>query len=548
MSAMRIPFALAIIIIVGMAVSFVSSSYLSALAQVAEVPGMRPDVVYGEAKHNVILTFYIGQNDTARLLEILDVLQEGNVSKAIFFMQPSFVENNATLATAVGQSGYSVLPWRDIGHYDLAHPPTEFEGILLSDRDILGRTAKIADVMAFYNVALHSTNSSTIAFTPSTTGFNASTSIAVLEELLENAGRTLAFVGDGGTNIISQPIPMLVGQAENLTTSAIGVNTTDRIVVADGEWNMQNLQQRYPQDISVIQTHFGTSYLIDTTLVIGENARLDISGENVLIASPVQDSDRRLEIAGNASIVNSNVSSWNTVQNTQDLNPYHQRPFILVNGGQVEIRNSTISHLGFPLAGLSENRNARAALMFLESGNFTIANSTIGFNFDGIYARNSSHFQIIGNEVYGNVRSGIDIRSGSNNFVIRNNYVHDNGYEGMICTECTDGVLIESNNVAHNEETGIKLFSHTNSTTVSHNDLRYNEKFGVYLRNNSTGNVISNNTVVGSGEGITLTGSSTGNTIADNNLMANGVAIESDDTSQSNVFRNNRITNTTLTR
>src|SRR5690606_8061090 len=115
-------------------------------------------------------------------------------------------------------------------------------------------------------------------------------------------GRTLAFVGDGGTNIISPPIPMLVGQAENLTTSAIGVNTTDRIVVADGEWNMQNLQQRYPQDISVIQTHFGTSYLIDTTLVIGENARLDISGENVLIASPVQDSDRRLEIAGNASI------------------------------------------------------------------------------------------------------------------------------------------------------------------------------------------------------------------------------------------------------
>jgi parallel beta-helix repeat protein len=507
---------------------------------------MRPEIVYGEAKHYVTLTFYIGQNDSARLLEILDVLQEGNVSSAVFFMQPSLMESNATLANTVRQNGYTVLPWRNTNQYEPGYTPTEFEDILLSDRDVLGRTVKIADVMAFYRLALHSSNSSIVAFTPSAARFNASTSIAVLEELLENNGRTLVFTNDGRSSTSSQPVPMVVGQAENLTTTSIGANTTSRTVVTDGEWSIQDLRQRYPRDISIIQTDSGPSYLIDTTLVIGENAHLDISGQNVLIASPVNDKDRRLEIQGSASIINSHISSWNTIRDTQDLNPYHQRPFILVNGGQVEIRNSTISHLGFPLAGLSEERAARAGIMFLETGNFTIANSTIAFNFDGIYARNSSDFQIIGNEIYGNTRSGIDIRAGSNNYVIRNNNVHDNGYEGMACSECTNGGIIENNKVEHNEETGIKLFSHTNSTTVSRNDLRHNERFGIYLRSNSTGNTVSSNTVVGSQEGIAITGSSVRNTIADNILSANDVAIELDDTSQSNVFRNNRMTNTTL--
>lgn len=524
--------AFAIIIGVALIVSF-----LPAAAQAPEPRGLRPEVVYGEDKHYVTLTFYIRQNDAAYLQDILDTLEEGNVSRAVFFMQPSFVESNATLANTTRQIGYTVLPWTNTDQYDSSYSPTEFAGIILSDKDVLGRTAKIADVMAFYNQALHSSNSSIVAFAPDALHFNAS--IAVLEELVKNGGRTLVFTDQG--RVASQPVPMLIGQAENVTTTSIGANTTYRIVIDSGEWNMRDLQQRYPLDISIIQTDFGPSYLVDTTLVVGENAHLDISGENVLIASPMQDRDRRLEIVGTASIVNSLVSSWDTVQDAQDINPYHQRPFILVDGGQIEIRNSSISHLGFPIAGLSDERSARAAIMFHESSNFTISNSTIAFNFDGIYVRNSSNFQITGTDIHSNTRSGIDIRAGSNSFVISGNHIHDNGYEGVICTECTGGVRIENNNLEHNAETGIKLFSHTNSTTVSGNDIGYNEKFGIYLRNNSSGNIVSNNTVTGSEEGITLTGSSIDNTIADNILDGNDVAIESDATSQSNVLRNNRM-------
>ncbi len=522
----------AFVIVAGtmMLVSFLPA----ATAQLAETRGQRLEAVYGDSVHYVTLTFYIGQNDATRLQEILDALQSANVSEAVFFIQPSFAEANLSLANAVKQMGYTVLRWDNVAQYDSNYAPMAFGDILLSDRDVLGRTDKMADVMAFYNVALHSGNSSVVAFTPSALPrFNSTT--ALLEELL-GSGRTLAFTNWSSP---AQPASMAVGSAGNVTTTSIGVDTTYRIVIAAGAWDMQRLQQRYPADISVIQTSSGPGYLIDTTVVVGEDAQLDIAGENVLVASPAQDKDRRIEVIGKVSIADSLVSSWDVAAGAPDQNPYRQRPFIFVDGGTLDIRNSTISHMGFPLAGLSEERSARAAIMFHDSSNFTIANSTIAFNFDGIYARNSSNFLITGNEIYGNARSGIDIRSGSMNFTMSSNRVHDNGYEGVICTECS-GVHIAGNTVEHNKEAGIKLFFHTNATTVSSNAVQYNEKFGIYLRNNSTDNVIRNNTVTGSEEGITLTGSSTNNIIATNNVAGNDVAIEMDATSQTNVLRGNR--------
>lgn len=506
----------------------------AATAQVTETRGQRLEAVYGDSVHYVTLTFYIGQNDTARLQEILDALQSSNVSQAIFFIEQSFAEENLSLANTAKQMGYTVRPWDNASQYDSIYAPTAFGNILLSDREVLGRTDKMADVMAFYNLALHSGNSSVIAFTPSALPrFNST--IALLEEILDSSG-TLAFTNESSP---AQPASMVVGSAGNITTTSIGAETTQRISIEEGAWDMQRLQQRYPADISAIQTSFGAGYLVDTTLVFGEGAQLDITGENVLLASPAQDKDRRIEILGRATIADSRISSWDVVAGAPDQNPYHQRPFIFVDGGTLDIRNSTVSHMGFPLVGLSEERSARAAVMFHDSSNFTIANSTIAFNFDGIYTRNSSNFLISGSEIYGNTRSGIDIRSGSGNFTISSNDVHDNGYEGVICTECS-GVRIAGNTVDHNKEAGIKLFSHTNATMVSNNIVQYNEKFGIYLRNNCTDNVIRNNTVTGSEEGITLTGSSTNNTITANIVLGNDVAIEMDSTSQTNVLRSNR--------
>jgi hypothetical protein len=80
-------------------------------------------------------------------------------------------------------------------------------------------------------------------------------------------------------------------------------------------------------------------------------------------------------------------------------------------------------------------------MMFHDSSNFAIAtNSTIAFNFDEIYARNSSNFQITVNEVYANTRSGIDIGTGSSNFVISATTMCTTQRlrRCVMCSECTN--------------------------------------------------------------------------------------------------------------
>lgn len=520
---------------------------LPAAAQVplAETRGPRSDVVYGADTHSVTLTFYIGQNDTARLQSTLDTLREHNVTEAVFFMHPSV--QGSPLANATGQAGYTVLPWADAGQYDSNYSPTSFADIQLSDRSILTRINKMADIVAFYMLALHSSSSSIIAFTPGDPpAFNYTH--AVLEEVLNGGRGTLVFTAEP-RDAPPQAASMEVERfAAPTVASAVGSNTTSIIEIGSGIWNLNSLAARYPAEISTVDIGGGgTGYLIDTTLVIEEGAQLNIADANVLIASPTAagDRDRRIEIQGGATIDNAVISSWDAAAGAPDANPYHQRPFIFVDEGTLEMTNSTVAHMGFPLGGLSEVRSARAAVMLHDSANSTIANSTLAFNYDAFYARNSS-FQLTGNEIYGNTRSGVDIRSGSHDLLISENHVHDNGYEGISCTECTRAVIAD-NSVEHNKEAGIKLFSFVNMTRVQDNEVRHNEKFGVYLKDNSTDNVVRGNFITESEEGITLTGSSNNNTILGNTVTNTDEAIVMDETSRSNVVRNNQLDNATAT-
>lgn len=99
---------------------------------------------------------------------------------------------NHALASAMQQRGYSILPWIDASWYDSNYAPTSFGDILLSDRSTLTKVNKTADFIAFYNLALHSSNSSIIAFTPIEPP-QFSYSSAILEEILKDGGRTLVF-------------------------------------------------------------------------------------------------------------------------------------------------------------------------------------------------------------------------------------------------------------------------------------------------------------------------------------------------------------------
>jgi hypothetical protein len=53
-------------------------------------------------------------------------------------------------------------------------------------------------------------------------------------------------------------------------TTPVGANTTSSIAISGGTWNMRSLQTRYSQEIRPIQTGLGTSYPVDTTIIIEE--------------------------------------------------------------------------------------------------------------------------------------------------------------------------------------------------------------------------------------------------------------------------------------
>ncbi|HJS81896.1 MAG TPA: right-handed parallel beta-helix repeat-containing protein [Nitrososphaera sp.] len=510
-----------------------------AAAQLAgpESRGPRSEVIFGTDPRYVALTFYF--DNATRMQEITGILGDKNVTDAVFFVDPAIARtNSSTIDTAI-QMGYNIFNWTDKSAYDSRYPPSQFNNITLSDRSVLGRTSKMADVAAFYGLALHSANSSIIAFTPPIPPrVNYSTSIDMLEELLDSKARTVVYSSEPASN--PSRLSMIEPVPDTESVTAIGANTTSSIVIDSGSWNMTRLQGRYPADIAILSGQNGIAYLVDTSVIVEEDAQLEISDSVVWIASPPNDDkDRRIEVKGNLTISDSSVSSWDSLIESPDYNPYHQRPFIFIDEGLFVMTNSTITNMGFLVGGFSESRTARAAVTIHESDNFAVTNSTLAFNFDALYARNSS-FTVAGSEIFGNTRSGIDIRSGSRDLAVTGNQVHDNGYEGIICIECTRAI-ISGNVVEHNKEAGIKLIS-SNFTGIRDNEVRYNEKFGIFLRDNSTQNVLQSNTIVESREGIALAGNSSNNFLLENMLLQNDEAIDIDTSSQPNQQRNNRVT------
>ena len=141
----------------------------------------------------------------------------------------------------------------------------------------------------------------------------------------------------------------------------------------------------------------------------------------------------------------------------------------MVKDGKVDILNSTLTHLGYSIGGLSDTRFAYAAVGYYHSSNFTIANSTIAFNYYGFYSEGSKNFKIINNDVYGQTKYGLDPHSVSNNMFIASNHIHDNGNQGIICSMQCKNVTITNNVVDHNVE-GIGLHGLTNSLSSEQYD------------------------------------------------------------------------------
>ena len=373
-------------------------------------------------------------------------------------------------------------------------------------------------------LALHNQKGSIIAFTPDIISHE-----IILEKILKQNGHGLVFTDSDTVNVAYDTIKNVSSEQDN-SLKVIGKDdksssssTTSPVRINSGKWTMDTLQMQYPSIVKYVNDAF---FIVDP-IIIHNRAELDITDSKVFLSTSSYSNGSApvyIRILGKGSIVNSTVTSSDPTSSdvgSPSFDPYHPRPYLIVtDGGKLNIINSTISHLGYSMGGLTDTRYARAALGYYDASDFIIANSTIAFNYYGFYSENSDKFKIMSNKIYGQTGYGLDPHTASGDFIIDSNYVHDNGNQGIICSMDCYNVTITNNVVEYNVE-GIGLHWLTNTSTIKDNIVRYNDKYGIFIQKSSYDNTVENNTVLGNDKGIGLLEGSNNNRVVYNTVADN---------------------------
>ncbi len=455
--------------------------------------------------HSVTLTFYVQYGNQQHLLQLLDTLHEYKLDRAVFFMEQRYLNDHEFVAKRITNQGYVIKTWDDLSGYGSAagYQPTTYRGIPLVENEVLSQVQKDRDAIEFFRVALRYYDNSVVAFSP-----KIMTHKIILEDILKQKDRGMVFS--------DQPVVEPFQNPQEVADNALPIR------IERGYWTMPSLSERYPSAVSYDEVQ--SAYIVSRPIVIGSKATIAISGDRVLLESPLQEDSvpAYLEIRGKGIIANSTVTSWDPVTLRPAIDPYVPRPYIVIIDGHLDVMNSEIKHLGYSLGGLADTRYAHAALEYYGAKDFVIANSTIAFNYYGFYSEDSSNFKIVNNKVYGQTRYGLDPHTWSVDFVIDSNHVHDNGNQGIICSLYCSNVTITNNLVEYNVE-GIGLHWLTNSSRIENNIVQYNEKYGIFIQKQSYNNTVQNNIVIGNKYGIGLLEGSTGNTVVNNTIVDNAI-------------------------
>ena len=293
-------------------------------------------------------------------------------------------------------------------------------------------------------------------------------------------------------------------------------------------------------DIPELEKENSDSYILNSDIIVGDNAILYISGLHLKIAD-----SHTISVYGKIFIDDSNITSWNTTSNDdvihQNANGTIPRGSIMLyesKGGH--IRNSQIAHLGYErveigFSGLELQK---------ETHDFEITNSEFYDMWMAFYSNRAYNITVDSNDYHDNLLYALDPHTKTHEMNITNNQVHDNKGFGIICSlNCRD-ILVQNNTVYNNGNAGIMLSRNTSNSIVSNNTV-YNQSssygifvsqspdnqvynntltnnmYGIYVKEpTSTGNVIENNEIIGGKRGMVFYNETSNNT-ARNNTFAN---------------------------
>ena len=169
------------------------------------------------------------------------------------------------------------------------------------------------------------------------------------------------------------------------------------------------------------------------------------------------------------------------------------------------------------------SHSARSGIYLWESMCNNITANTIFSNGWGIVLSLYSHnTTVIGNDVYSNLYTGIQVGMNADHNTVMDNTVTDN--DQGITVAVSHNNVVSSNNAFLNKYIGLILDASGNST-FHNNTLSANTQAGIYL-NNAHGNLFTNNNISDNGSGIATSAGiyvedSGENTFYHNNIIGN---------------------------
>jgi len=224
---------------------------------------------------------------------------------------------------------------------------------------------------------------------------------------------------------------------------------------------------------------------------------------------------------------------------------------------RMDIKNSDVEYLGYQgveTYGLSWKTliGSGGIGVFDIVGVFgDVENNKIHHNYFGTYTYGAQAMTFVNNEVYENVKYGLDPHDDSDYILIDGNYVHNNGSHGIICSQRCNNLTVTNNTSSNNAGNGIMLHRNTNDSLVENNTSNNNTDSGIAIFD-SHNNQISNNISKYNGKGIRFSVGSSNNLIENNTFSENSkygmyfykgsdIPTSGDGRIKSNTFRNNAI-------
>jgi poly(beta-D-mannuronate) C5 epimerase len=243
-----------------------------------------------------------------------------------------------------------------------------------------------------------------------------------------------------------------------------------------------------------------------------------------------------IDVYGGFDIQGIRITSWNPLTNNytyQRPEGTVPRPSIIVQEGAdpSHIEDSEIAYLGY-------NSSRKHGISFYGGDRSVLSGNKIHDLWYGFFSTNVGHMIIENNDVYRNLRYGIDPHEGSHDFIIKGNYIYKSRI-GLICSLQCSNMVFENNRIENNNEAGIMFsrdtvnstarynnitlsdtgisVSDSHSNRIYHNALLSND-YGVAIKNNSSENLLFDNIIYDPTECGILVGLGRNNTISENRV------------------------------